>query len=219
MKDIIRRLKRLDTASLSDAMGKQNAMDSSIRPVVAGVQMIGRALTLRPVPGDFMTVIAALDKVKAGNVMVIDGAGFTEAAIVGELVCMEAKRQGAVGIVLDGASRDTAGIRKLGFHLFSKAITPRAGSCEAMGDIQIPISCGGVIVRPGDWVIGDDDGVTVIPAERIKQVLASTEAVEEKEEKIKAGERIKAVFGLEELFAQRAKIAEEIRKGKRLPIT
>jgi 4-hydroxy-4-methyl-2-oxoglutarate aldolase len=219
MPSIAERLKKLDTASLSDAMWKQNAMDSGIKPLLLGTQMIGQALTLRTVPSDFMTVLASLDHIKPGHVLVIDASRITESAVMGELVCYEAKRLGAVGIVLDGAVRDAAAIRKMGFPLFARAITPRCGSCDVMGEIQIPVNCGGVNVKPEDWVVGDDDGVVVIPQEKIDLILRICESVEDMENRIKGGERIKQVFGLEDHFKEKARIAEETRTGKRLPIT
>lgn len=219
MQSIVERLKKLDSASLSDAMWKQNAMDSAIKPIALGVQMIGQALTVRTVPSDFMTVIASLDYVKPGHVIVIDASRVTESAVMGELVCHEAARLGAVGIVLDGAIRDAAAIRKSGFPLFTRAIIPRCGSCDVMGEIQVPINCGGVNVKPDDWIVGDDDGVVVIPQEKIDLILRICESVEDLEDRIKGGERIKQVFGLEAYFQERARIAEETRSGKRLPIT
>ncbi|MDH7499272.1 MAG: RraA family protein [candidate division NC10 bacterium] len=219
MESIVERLKRLDTASLSDAMWKQNAMDSAIKPLSLGVQMIGQALTVRTVPSDFMTVIASLDSVRPGHVIVIDASRVTESAVLGELVCYEAARLGAVGIVLDGAARDAAAIRKSGFPVFARSIIPRCGSCDVMGEIQVPINCGGVNVKPDDWIVGDDDGVVVIPQEKVDLVLRICESVEDMEDRIKGGERIKQVFGLEKYVQERARIAEETRSGKRLPIT
>jgi regulator of RNase E activity RraA len=219
MNSIVERLKKLDTASLSDAMWKQNAMDSAIKPLSLGIQMVGQALTVRTVPSDFMTVLASLDYIKAGHVLVIDASRITESAVMGELVCYEASRLGAVGIVLDGAVRDAAAIRKMGFPLFARAIIPRCGSCDVMGEIQVPVNCGGVIVKPGDWIVGDDDGVVVIPEEKIDLTLRICESVEDMEDRIKAGERIKKVFGMESYFQERGRIAEETRTGKRLPIT
>lgn len=219
MESIVERLKKLDTASLSDALWKQSAMDSAIKPLALGLQMIGQALTMRNVPSDFMTIIASLDHVRPGHVLVIDASRITESAVMGELVCYEARRLGAVGIVLDGAVRDAAPIRKSGFPVFARAIIPRCGSCDVMGEIQVPISCGGVQVKPDDWVVGDDDGVVVIPHEKIDLILRICESVEDMEDRIKGGERIKKVFGVEGYFQERARIAEETRTGKRLPIT
>jgi len=219
MQSVSDRLRKLDTASLSDAMWKQNAMDSAIKPIRPGIKMVGQALTVRTVPSDFMTVIASLDYVRPGHVLVIDASRITESAVMGELVCYEASRLGAVGIVLDGALRDAAAIRNSGFPVFARAITPRCGSCDVMGEIQVPINCGGVSVKPDDWIVGDDDGVVVVPHERLDLILRICESVEDMEERIKKGERIKQVFGLDSYFQERARIAEETRSGKRLPIT
>ena len=219
MQSIVERLKKLDTASLSDAMWKQNAMDSAIKPLLLGIQMVGQALTLRTVPSDFMTVLASLDYIKPGHVLVIDASRITESAVMGELVCYEAQRLGAVGIVLDGAVRDAAAIRKMGFPLFARAIVPRCGSCDVMGEIQVPVNCGGVNVKPDEWLVGDDDGVVVIPQETIDLILRICESVEDMEDRIKGGEPIKQVFGLADHFKEKARIAEETRTGKRLPIT
>ena len=123
-------------------------MDPGIRPVVSGTKLIGRALTVK-CRDDFLTVVEALKTAEPDDVLVIDAAG-RRRAVAGELFSTEAKRRKLAGIIIDGTCRDVAGLRRLGFPVYSRAIHPMAGTAAKIFEMQIPIICGGVEVRPGE---------------------------------------------------------------------
>lgn len=188
------------SAGVSDAMAKTNTMDPGIKPVVKGLKLIGKAYTVKCYPCGIITCHKALNEVPAGSVLVIDGDGDPNGALWGELTSMEAMQKKVVGVVVDGAVRDIAGIERLGFPVFARHVTPRVGSNRTVGTTGESIICGGVIVNTGDLIIGDDDGVVVIQNERIEEVLAKADAIETKEatiaKKITQGAHIADLIGM-----------------------
>jgi 3-hexulose-6-phosphate synthase/6-phospho-3-hexuloisomerase len=131
-------------------------------PVVAGLHMVGRALTVRAYPGDWAKPVEAIDQAEEGDVIVID-AGGVPPALWGELATHSAIQRKLAGVVIHGAIRDTPEIRKLRFPAFARHVTARAGEPKGFGEIGVPIEIEGIRVEPGDWVVGDDDGVIVVP--------------------------------------------------------
>jgi len=134
-----------------------------LAPVVPGVHMVGRALTVRAYPGDWAKPVEAIDQAEEGDVIVID-AGGVPPALWGELATHSAVQRKLAGVVIHGAIRDTPEIRKLGFPAFARHVTARAGEPKGFGEIGVPIEILGIRIEPGDWIVGDDDGVIAIPA-------------------------------------------------------
>ncbi|MGF1525726.1 MAG: RraA family protein [Candidatus Competibacterales bacterium] len=180
--EIKQRLGRLDTASLADANKSLRVVDSGIRPIKAGLKLIGVAHTVR-CHEDFLTVIKALHDATPGEVLVVD-TGDSRTAVAGELFSVEAFRKGLAGLVIDGACRDTAKLKTLGFPVYSRSITPVSGAASGIFETQIPITCGGVAVSPGDIVFGDDDGIVVAGMEELAKLLPMAETIQNKEEYI-----------------------------------
>jgi 3-hexulose-6-phosphate synthase/6-phospho-3-hexuloisomerase len=133
-----------------------------LHPVVPGVHMVGRALTVRAYPGDWAKPVEAIDKAEEGDVIVID-AGGVPPALWGELATHSAVQRKLAGVVIFGAIRDTPEIKKLGFPAFARVITARAGEPKGFGEIGVPIEIEGIRIEPNDWIVGDDDGVIVLP--------------------------------------------------------
>jgi RraA family protein len=169
--DSLRRIVRIPTAILSDALGRLGTMGAAIKPVTPGRQMTGIAHTVRCFPGDYLTLLKALAEAREGEVLVVDGGGVQEAALLGKLMAVEARRKGIRGFVIDGAVRDLRGLEQVRIPVFARAVTPRVGTAEHLQETQVPIICGGAPVQPGDVVHGDEDGVVVIPAKRAREVL------------------------------------------------
>jgi len=169
--DSLRRIARIPTAILSDALGRLGTMGAAIKPVTPGRQMTGIAHTVRCFPGDYLTLLKALAEAREGEVLVVDGGGVQEAALLGKLMAVEARRKGIRGFVIDGAVRDLRGLEQVRIPVFARAVTPRVGTAEHLQETQVPIICGGAPVQPGDVVHGDEDGVVVIPAKRAREVL------------------------------------------------
>ena len=171
MQDTLRRIARILTAILSDALGRLGTMAAAIKPVIPGMQLTGIAHTVRCYPGDYLTLLKALAEAREGEVLVADGGGVAEAALLGTLMAVEARRKGLRGFVIDGAVRDVRGLKQVGVPVFARAVTPRVGTAEHLQETQLPIICGGAPVQPGDVVRGDEDGVVVIPGKRVREVV------------------------------------------------
>jgi len=181
--EIIKIFERVSTANISDAMHRVAVMEN-IKPIKNGLKVVGRAFTVRTFPGDWAKTVESIDKAKEGDVIVID-AGGKPPAVWGELATLSCIQKGIKGVVIDGAIRDTGEISKLNFPAFAKIITSNAGEPKGFGELNIKISCGGIEVKPGDYIIGDDDGVIVVPQEDAVEVANRALDVYEKENRIK----------------------------------
>jgi len=163
-------------------MGRFNFMDSAIQSR-SSLLLCGLAVTVNARPADNLMVHKALQVATPGDIVVVSTGGNTTSAVFGELMCHTAAAAGLGGIVVDGAIRDVEGITRLAFPAFSRTVSP--GSCDkdGPGEINVPVCCGGVVVSPGDIVVGDNDGVVVIPAGDAVEVLALVTALMDRESK------------------------------------
>jgi 3-hexulose-6-phosphate synthase/6-phospho-3-hexuloisomerase len=175
---------RASTANISDGNHRMPCL-YGIRPIAEGLKLVGRAVTVRTVPGDWAKPVEAIDTAQAGDVLVIDASG-QPPALWGELASHSAVRHGLAGVVIHGAIRDTAEIRRLAFPAFARHVTSDAGEPKGLGEIGAPIEIGGVHVRPGDWIVGDDDGVLVVPKARAAEIANRGQDCLEKENRIRS---------------------------------
>jgi 4-hydroxy-4-methyl-2-oxoglutarate aldolase len=164
-------LELLPTAELADAAGALIAMEPRIRPVWPGARLAGRAFTVRTPPGEHRAVRAAAEQAPAGSLLVVDGGGELGCALWGDTMSRLALERGLAGIVVDGAVRDLDGIEALRFPVFAAGWVPTAPGRELAGELSVPVRCGGLEVRPGDYVYGDADGVVVVAAELHTEIL------------------------------------------------
>lgn len=190
---------------VADAQERAGVMRSYLRPLTKETRFVGPALTVRLEPGNQVDCLDALSVAQAGDVIVVDAAGETETSVWGGLMSGLCKMKGVAGAVIDGAMRDTDETRDLGFFIFAKAIVPRSTHTPYSGrmepiEINVPIQCAGVLVRPGDLVLGDEIGVVVVPLENAAQVLEKAREQAEKEEKTRA--KIREGKTVEELLAE-----------------
>jgi 3-hexulose-6-phosphate synthase/6-phospho-3-hexuloisomerase len=174
---------KVSTPNISDAMQRRGEM-RGIRPVTPGAKMAGRAFTVRTYPGDWAKPVEAIDQAPPGSVIVIDASG-GEKAVWGELATWSCVVKGIKGVVIDGAIRDVDEIRALGFPAFARHVSPTAGDPKGFGELNVEVTCGGVKVRPGDWVVGDDNGVVVVPSELAVEVANRALDVLEKENRVR----------------------------------
>ena len=185
----------VSTPNISDAMHKTGAM-VDIRPVKLGFHMVGKALTVRTIDGDWAKPVEAIDQADKENVLVIDVNG-GKTAIWGELATNSAKKKGLSGVVIDGAIRDLDDIKKIDFPIFGRYISPNAGEPKGLGEIGAEINCGEQSVKTGDWIIGDDSGVVVVPQEIAQEIANRALDIKEQEnrirEEIKRGTSLGAV--------------------------
>jgi regulator of RNase E activity RraA len=177
--EIHERLSRLETSCLSDAKKTLRVLDAGLRPLCAGVKLVGRAFTVSCCD-DFLTVIKALRDASPGDVLVVDGQQGRK-ALAGELFSHEARRKGLSGLVIDGAVRDVATIREMKFPVYYRSILPTSGTTSKIFSTQQPVSCGGVTVFPGDIIFGDDDGVIVVSESELIELLPIAEEIQRKE--------------------------------------
>jgi 3-hexulose-6-phosphate synthase/6-phospho-3-hexuloisomerase len=173
----------VSTPNISDAMHKQGALQG-IRPITIGFHMVGRALTVRTIDGDWAKPIEAIDKTDKGWVLVID-VNQGKTAVWGELATWSAKLKDLAGVVIDGAVRDYDDLMKIKFPIFSRYIVPNAGEPKGFGEIGAEISCGSQTVRTGDWIIGDDSGVVAVPQEIAQEIANRALDVKEQENRIR----------------------------------
>jgi 4-hydroxy-4-methyl-2-oxoglutarate aldolase len=190
-----RALAGISTANISDALfhlgHKDRTMRARIKPVAPEMRLFGPALTVKAYPGGTHACSLALKDVQPGEVIVIDGGGFTDAILWGEIFSHMAALAGCAGAVIDGAVRDIDGVVELGFPLFAAAIMPAAGTGDQLGKIRCPIACAGVVVNPGDYIYGDRLGVVVVPPELAEETLARAQEIVEKEARTLAELRAK----------------------------
>jgi len=174
---------KVSTPNISDAMHRKGAMHR-IRPIRSGFHMVGKALTVKTIDGDWAKPIEAIDKAEPGDVLVID-AGSGNTAVWGELATWSAKMKGLAGVVVDGAVRDLDDLLKMDFPVFCRNISSNAGEPKGFGEIGVEIKCGGQTVRTGDWIVGDDSGVVVIPQEIAQEIANRALDVKEHEDRIR----------------------------------
>jgi 3-hexulose-6-phosphate synthase/6-phospho-3-hexuloisomerase len=191
---------KVSSPNVADAQHKKGAMKGIHPRVKHGVKMVGRALTVHTINGDWAKSVEAVDRAKPGDVIVVD-AGGGEIAVWGELASWSCKTKKVAGVVVDGAVRDIEAIIDMGFPCFSKHIASNAGEPKGYGGIGHEIVCGGVTVRTGDWIVGDENGVVVVPQENAVEVANRALDVLEREnrlrEEIKRGGTLSSVMKLE----------------------
>jgi 3-hexulose-6-phosphate synthase/6-phospho-3-hexuloisomerase len=190
---------------VADSQERYGVMHSDLRPLTNQTRFVGPALTVRLEPGNQVDCLDALSVAQDGDVIVVDAAGETETSIWGGLMSGLCKMKGVAGAVIDGAMRDTDETRDLGFFVFAKAIVPRSTHSPYSGrmepiEINVPIQCAGVLVSPGDLVLGDEIGVVVIPQENAAEVLEKARLQADNEEKTRA--RIREGKTVEQILAE-----------------
>ena len=183
--EIPQRVWQLDAASLSDANKALRILPRELRPYGNGMRMVGRAVTVTA-SADLVPVLASLEQCGGGDVLVVD-AGTTEHAVLGELFATEAVRRGMAGIVVYGLCRDTATLRQLPLPIYSLGTIPRAPGATRLPVIQQPIRLGDVEVRPGEILVGDDDGIIVVSDAELDAALEAAEAIQRSEGAIRSG--------------------------------
>ena len=176
-------LMKVSTPNVSDAMHRAKAMDG-IYPLVRGKKIVGKAVTVITMDGDWAKPVEAINVAGEGDVLVIKVSGDT-AAVWGELATRSCINRKIAGVIIDGAVRDVDDIRDLGFPLFARKEVPNAGEPKGFGEINVKIVCGGVEVNPGDWIIADDNGVMVIPKRRAYEIARRALEVKKSEDRIR----------------------------------
>jgi 4-hydroxy-4-methyl-2-oxoglutarate aldolase len=189
---LVAKLKGAQTGHLVDAMNGRGAMDFRVKPVdPKNAHFVGVALTCQTGPDDNLAIAAALVLAEKGDVIVAAAEGFDRSAVIGDNVCLMAKNKGCVALVTDTMVRDLDGIVEAGLPMFAYGITPNSCVRSGPGKIGLPIVCGGVAVSPGDVIVGDRDGIVVVPQGELRHVIAALDDIRkaevETQKKIRAG--------------------------------
>jgi 4-hydroxy-4-methyl-2-oxoglutarate aldolase len=180
--DVIKDIERVDagvveqaakfpSSIFADVAGRRGALHGRISPLAPSMRLAGPAVTVEVRPGDNLMIHAALALAKPGDVIVVDGKGDLSSALMGEIMCQQAAALGIAGVVIDGAVRDSEAIRELGFPMYAAGLNPNGPTKSVAGRVNHPVSIGGVTVNPGDLVIGDADGITVIERHKAAAML------------------------------------------------
>lgn len=200
-KELILKLKEISAAIAHEAMGKSGAMSHGIRPLFQGMKVCGPALTVSCHPGDNLMLHKAISIAEPGDVMVCTVDGHLECGYWGEIATVAAMERGIAGLIIDGSVRDMAAIGKLRFPVFSGGICMKGTYKQTLGTVNQPIICGGIGVKAGDIVLGDDDGVVVVPIERAGEIYEESVKKEQSEtkviEQLKRGKTTLELLGFE----------------------
>lgn len=178
---LVARFQGLPVANISDCMARMTAAGARLRPMHHSGALAGVALTVKTRPGDNLMIHKALDLARAGDVIVVDGGGDLTNALIGEIMVSYAISRGLAGFVMNGAIRDAAMIGAGTFPVFAAGVTHRGPYKDGPGEINVPIAIDGMVVNPGDLIVGDADGVLCVPFEEAEIVLAATLAKGETE--------------------------------------
>jgi 4-hydroxy-4-methyl-2-oxoglutarate aldolase len=198
--ELVQRFAKHDTAKLVDSMGGFGAMHHEIKPLENSMRVLGPALTVLTKPGDALYVQRAIDETKPGDVVVIAADGYKDVCVIGERLGYFFKLKGAAGIIIDGAVRDSIGMVADSPPTFCRATCLRIFGSLGPGAINVTVNCGGVTVNPGDIIMGDRDGVVVVPREDAARVADLADAHLEGElarlKEVESGKSVTEVFGL-----------------------
>jgi 4-hydroxy-4-methyl-2-oxoglutarate aldolase len=193
------------TTQLSDALGRTGAMHARLRPVGTNARMAGSAVTVRLYANDNLMCHVGVMLAQAGDVLVIDANGYVEAGVWGEMLTRAALARGIAGVVIDGAARDSASITELGFPVFAAAIVPRGTHKTHADDANVAISCGGLVVEPGDIVVTDEDGIVVVPRAAAPEVVERARQIEHREQSwrrmLAEGKTLDEIIDIEAMLA------------------
>ncbi len=203
--DDVAALRQYGTATIHEAMGRVGLMQPYMRPVYKGAKLCGPAVTALLQPGDNWMLHVVAEQIRDGDVVVAACTSASDAGFFGDLLATSFRARGGTGLIIDGGVRDVADLEQLDFPVFAKTIHARGTVKETLGSVNVPVTCAGAVVNPGDVVAGDADGVVVVPRVKVAEVVEAATAREAKEAGVRArlaaGELGLDVYGMREKLA------------------
>ncbi|WP_152655627.1 RraA family protein [Oceanobacillus sp. CFH 90083] len=181
--ELVNAFKGIPAANIDDCMNRMGAVNSAIRPMNKS-PLLGVAFTVKVPEGDNLMFHKAMDMAQPGDVIIIDASGYTERAILGELMISYCKSRGITGVVVDGSIRDAEALEAMDFPIYARGISPNGPYKNGPGEINVPVTIGGKTVCPGDIVVGDQDGIVIIKPDDAKELAIKARKVTEKEDLI-----------------------------------
>ncbi len=182
-KELVEAFRGIPVANIDDNMGRIAAVDASIFPLNPNAKLLGTAFTVNAPAGDNLLFHKALDMAQPGDVIVLANKGSLSRSLCGEIMSNYAKSRGLAGIIIDGCVRDSAALRELDFPVYAKGVTPNGPYKNGPGEMNFPVSFAGIIINPGDIIVGDADGLLVIRPEDAEELAKKAKAWHDSEEK------------------------------------